>query len=79
MAATCLYLAGKVEEQPKKVKDIIPLVHKLRPRELPLTPQMEADMLDTNSKVLIRRRKGKWLCSHSISINRKNSFKIFEN
>ena len=28
MAATCLYLAGKVEEQPKKVKDIIGVGYK---------------------------------------------------
>ena len=54
MAATCLYLAGKAEEQPKKVKDIIPLVYKLRSLHDPtITPQLEAELLDMNSKVSI--------------------------
>jgi hypothetical protein len=51
MAAACLYLAGKVEEQPKKIKEFVPLVFKLRPRSDTITPQMETDIQDTNSKV----------------------------
>jgi hypothetical protein len=52
MSAACLYLAGKVEEQPKKVKDLVPLLFKLRPRpETPMTQQLEAELQDSNSKV----------------------------
>eukprot|EP00038_Savillea_parva_P011345 m.196884 g.196884 ORF g.196884 m.196884 type:complete len:328 (+) comp19927_c0_seq1:462-1445(+) len=33
MAAACLFVAGKVEEQPKKLKDLLPCVFKLYPRK----------------------------------------------
>lgn len=67
MAAACLYLAGKVEEQPKKVKDLVPLVAKLRPRGEPLTPQQEAELADSNSKVRREREEG-YVCKLSCGV-----------
>eukprot|EP00035_Acanthoeca_spectabilis_P040389 m.69483 g.69483 ORF g.69483 m.69483 type:complete len:344 (+) comp9968_c0_seq2:505-1536(+) len=33
MAAACLFVAGKVEEQPKKLRDLLPCVYQLYPRK----------------------------------------------
>lgn len=32
MAAACLFVGGKVEEQPKKLRDLLPVVHQLLQR-----------------------------------------------
>ena len=47
MAAACFYAGAKAEEQPKKLRDVLPLVHHLKSEQLrqPIEP------LDPNSKV----------------------------
>ena len=52
MAAACLYLGGKVREQPKKLKDFLPQFHKLSPR----TDTKSSPELDVNSAAFAELR-----------------------
>eukprot|EP00041_Stephanoeca_diplocostata_P015948 m.309718 g.309718 ORF g.309718 m.309718 type:complete len:487 (+) comp20201_c0_seq4:251-1711(+) len=44
LAAACLFVAGKVEEQPKKLKDLLPWVYKYYPRKPGEPPRRSAEL-----------------------------------
>lgn len=47
MAVACLYVAGKVREQPKKLRDVLPFVYQLLPRY----DQASPELLDPNGSL----------------------------
>lgn len=56
MAAACLFVAGKVEEQPRKLSIMLPILHALISKKKPSTPGEEPPELDAKMEKKMREQ-----------------------